>query len=257
MQVSMDRAGPMIGEGGRRRTDVVYKALLDRIYAGTYAAHARLPTERELTSEFGVSRPVIRSALARLRESGLIRSVQGSGSIVLYRPAAADGGEVDERSSIGELQRCFEFRVLIEGEAAFSAARRRTPPVLDAIRRNVETVDRHARGGEYKIGESFDFHREVARAADNPFLLKALDSVTGFIGFRIYMARSMELPNPVERLAAINAEHAQILRHIERREAEEARELMRAHIERARDLFFECLPLGRMALDAPRHAVSG
>lgn len=228
---------------GRRLSDVVYKTLLDRIYAGTYARNARLPTERELTVEFEVSRPVVRSALARLRDSGLVRSVQGSGSIVLHGAA-----QQEEQSSIGALHRCFEFRVLIEGEAAYAAARRHTAQAIEAIRRNVETVGRHAREGEYKIGESFDFHREVAKTADNPFLVQALDSITRFIGFRIYMARSMVLANPAERLAMINGEHVAILRLIERREADEARELMRAHIERARDLFLECLPLGQASL---------
>lgn len=233
-----------IGARGRRRSDVVYKTLLDRIYAGAYTRNARLPTERELTAEFDVSRPVVRNALARLRDSGLVRSVQGSGSIVLYGEAQQD----PEQSSIGALHRCFEFRVLIEGEAAWAAARRHTPQAIEGLRRNVETVDRHARGGEYKIGESFDFHREVAKTADNPFLVQALDSITRFIGFRIYMSRSMVLANPAERLAMINGEHVAILRLIERREAEEARELMRAHIERARDLFLECLPLGQATL---------
>jgi GntR family transcriptional repressor for pyruvate dehydrogenase complex len=227
---------------GRSRADIVYKTLLDRIYAGEYAKHSRLPTERDLTAEFGVSRPLVRNALARLREGGLIRSVQGSGSIVLHDRAADDAAPQD-RSSIGELQRCFEFRVLIEGEAAFLAARRCDPRALDLIRQNVELIRHHVEKGEYRIGESFDFHRAVAKASDNPFIVEALDRITEFIGFKIYMSRSMLLPKPVDRLAMINNEHSAILSHIEMRESEEARALMRAHIERARDLFLECLPL--------------
>ena len=90
---------------GRRRSDIVYKTLLDRIYSGQYGRYARLPTERELTGEFAVSRPVVRNALARLRDNGLIRSVQGSGSIVLYEHPRGNGASPGH-VSIGDFQKC-------------------------------------------------------------------------------------------------------------------------------------------------------
>lgn len=227
---------------GRRRSDVVYKTLLDRLYSGQYARFSRLPTERELTEEFEVSRPVVRNALAKLRDNGLIRSVQGSGSIVLYEHLRGDDASAGQ-VSIGDFQKCFEFRVLVEQEAAFLAARHCDRAALDVIRRNIDEVERHVQRGEYRIGKSFDFHRAIAMASENPFIVQALDHVQEFIGFKIYIARSMSLPNPVERLALINGEHSAILSLIERRESEEARDLMRSHIERARDLFLGCLPL--------------
>jgi len=227
---------------GRRRSDVVYKTLLDRLYSGQYARSSRLPTERELTEEFDVSRPVIRNALAKLRDNGLIRSVQGSGSIVLYEHARGDDASAGQ-VSIGDFQKCFEFRVLVEQEAAFLAAKHCDRAALDVIRQNIDEVDRYVQRGEYRIGKSFDFHRAIAMASENPFIVQALDRVQDFIGFKIYIARSMSLPNPVERLALINGEHSAILSLIERREGEEARALMRSHIERARDLFLGCLPL--------------
>jgi DNA-binding FadR family transcriptional regulator len=227
---------------GRRRSDVVYKTLLDRLYAGRYARYSRLPTERELTEEFQVSRPVVRNALAQLRDNGLIRSVQGSGSIVLYEYERGNGTSLGP-VSIGDFQKCFEFRVLIEQEAAYLAAKRCDRRALEAIRQNIDLVERHVQRGEYRIGESFNFHRAIATASDNPFLVQALDSVQDFIGFKIYVTRSMSLNNPIERLAMINGEHSVILSHIEHRRCDEARELMRSHIERARDLFLGCLPL--------------
>lgn len=227
---------------GRRRSDIVYKTLLDRLYSGQYARFSRLPTERELTEEFDVSRPVVRNALAKLRDNGLIRSVQGSGSIVLYEHARGDDASTGQ-VSIGDFQKCFEFRVLVEQEAAFLAARHCDRAALDVIRRNIEEVDRYVQRDEYRIGKSFDFHRAIAVASENPFIVQALDRVQDFIGFKIYIARSMSLPNPVERLAMINGEHSAILSLIEGREGEQARDLMRSHIERARDLFLGCLPL--------------
>lgn len=227
---------------GRRRSDIVYKTLLDRITSGQFGRYARLPTERELTQEFAVSRPVVRNALAKLRDNGLIRSVQGSGSIVLYEQARGNGASSGQ-VSIGDFQKCFEFRVLIEQEAAYLAAKRGDRAALDVIRQNIDEVERNVQRGEYRIGKSFDFHRAIALASENPFIVEALDRVQDFIGFKIYVARSMSLPNPVERLALVNGEHAAILSLIERRECDAARDLMRSHIERARDLFLGCLPL--------------
>ncbi len=227
---------------GKRRSDIVYKTLLDRLYAGQYARYSRLPTERELTEEFDVSRPVVRNALAKLRDNGLIRSVQGSGSIVLYEHDRGNGAKPGQ-VSIGDFHKCFEFRVLVEQEAAFLAAKHCDRRALGVIRRNIEDVDRHVQRGEYRIGKSFDFHRAIAAASENPFIVQALDRIQDFIGFKIYIARSMSLPDPVDRLAMINGEHSAILSLIERRESEAARDLMRSHIERARDLFLGCLPL--------------
>lgn len=231
---------------GRQRTDWVYRTLRDRFRAGRYPPRARLPTEREFSTEFGVSRPVVRGALARLREDGLIRSVQGSGSFVVHDTARDE--PQDMQTTVRELQRCFEFRVLIEGEAAFLAARRGGPRELAAVRANIEAVDRSREARDYQPGESFDFHRAVALASDNEFLVSALDSVARFAGFQLYMGRSATLPDPSERLAIINAEHAAILQLIERREAEEARDAMERHIERARDLFMGCLSIGQAGL---------
>ncbi|MGE0006632.1 MAG: FCD domain-containing protein [Parvibaculaceae bacterium] len=115
--------------------------------------------------------------------------------------------------------------------------------LLEVIRRNIDEIERDVQRGEYRIGKSFDFHRAIAVASQNPFIVEALVRVQDFIGFKIYMARSMSLPNPVERLALVNGEHSAILSHIERRESGAARDLMRSHIERARDLFLGCLPL--------------
>ena len=95
----------------------------------------RLPTENELAVHFRVSRPIVRRALARLREDELVRSIQGSGTVVIYQagdPASA-GGNGMVQGSVRDLQRCFEFRLLIESEAAYLAALRHNPASLKRI----------------------------------------------------------------------------------------------------------------------------
>ena len=62
------------------RADQVHDRLLADIVAGTYPLQSRLPPEEVLAQTCGVSRPVLRMALARLREDGIITSRRGSGN---------------------------------------------------------------------------------------------------------------------------------------------------------------------------------
>src|ERR671916_1388904 len=101
----------------------IYEKLFERIVAGEFPVNARLPSETDLARRFGASRPVVREALARLRDDGLIVSRQGSGSYVRRRPDQAVLQFVPV-GSIADIQRCFEFRVGLEGAAAALAAAR-------------------------------------------------------------------------------------------------------------------------------------
>ena len=94
---------------------------------------SRLPSESELSRRFGASRPIVREALARLRDDGLIVSRQGSGSYVQRRPDAAVLRFVPV-GSVADIQRCFEFRVGLEGAAAALAAERWEEEDLTEIR---------------------------------------------------------------------------------------------------------------------------
>src|SRR5215213_3421418 len=131
----MTADAPQITSGGRR-TEKVYRALLADIKEGRYEVHSRLPTENELAETFAVSRPVVRNALALLKQQGLVRSIQGSGTVVIFgpeqtRPEQETGAMLS--GSVRDLQRCFEFRILVEGEAAYTAALRHNPRTLDRM----------------------------------------------------------------------------------------------------------------------------
>ena len=105
-----------------RRSGGIYEKIFERIVSGELAVNARLPSEADLARSCGVSRPVVREALARLREDGIIVSRQGSGSYVKRRPDSAILRFIPV-SSIADVQRGFEFRAGLEGAAAALAAR--------------------------------------------------------------------------------------------------------------------------------------
>lgn len=103
--------------------DIVFERMLRAIKSGAYNPDERLPTEHELAAEFEVSRPVIREALKRLRDQGLIYSRRGAGSFVrsvgLRQPLGF--GQLE---NVADLLNCYEFRLTLEPAAAAAAATR-------------------------------------------------------------------------------------------------------------------------------------
>ena len=82
-------------DGAGSLPDRIYARVVEAILRGDFAPHNKLPTEEALSAQFGVSRPTVREALARLRSDGIIDSRRGAGSTVIRAPAA---GVVGARS---------------------------------------------------------------------------------------------------------------------------------------------------------------
>jgi GntR family transcriptional repressor for pyruvate dehydrogenase complex len=231
------------------RSDHVYQSLLDWIQEGRIPVDSKLPTEHELAQQFLVSRPVVRTAIARLREKGLVRSVQGSGTIVtadITNSANAARGDLLQ-GSVRDLQRCFEFRLLIESESAHAAALRHNPTSLKRISSCVHPTDYPFPNVDPRPGETFDFHLAVVAAADNPFFERSMELIVSQPGFQTYLRLrgATRAPDLVEHRSTINRDHLEILRLIERRQADDAREYMRYHIQSAYDALMNSIPFAR------------
>lgn len=229
------------------RSDVVYRSLLAWIEEGRIPVEGKLPTENELTQQFQVSRSVVRSAIAKLRDRGLVRSVQGSGTVVIHEgeSGATKRKEVLQGASVRDLQRCFEFRLLIESEAAYFAALRHGPASLKRISECVYPPTYDFPAFSQQPLEAFDFHQAVVAAADNPFLEKSMQMVISQPGFQVYLrlCSATKAPDPVAHRTRINGEHREILRLIERRLADDAREYMRYHIQSAYEYMINRIPV--------------
>lgn len=229
------------------RSDAVYRSLLSWIEEGRIPFEGKLPTENELTQHFQVSRPVVRAAIARLRDKGLVRSVQGSGTVVIHEieGPVTKRREVLQGSSVRDLQRCFEFRLLIESEAAYFAALRHGPASLKRISECVYPPTHSFPAVSQQPLEAFNFHQSVVAAADNPFLEESMRMIMSQPGFQVYLrlCNATKAPDPVEHRARINGEHREILRLIERRLADDAREYMRYHIQSAYEYMINRIPV--------------
>jgi GntR family transcriptional repressor for pyruvate dehydrogenase complex len=230
------------------RSDAVYRTLRGWIIEGKVPFEGRLPTENELAVHFGVSRPIIRRAIARLRDDHLVRSIQGSGTMVIYERGGAPLTLNKEmaQGSVRDLQRCFEFRLLIESEAAYLAALRHNPPSLKRISECVYPSGHEFWSTAPRPGETLSFHEAVVKAADNVFLERAMGLVMSQPGFQVYLRLrgASRVSDPAEDRSSVNQEHLEILRLIERRLADDAREYMRYHIQSAYDFIINRIPVG-------------
>ena len=135
MDLSVDEVnGATRGPRRGHLSEHIYETLRERIVTGVYGSDEKLPGEYELAASFDVSRPIVREALERLRGEGLIYSRRGAGSFARHGKSAAPlqlGFAPVE--TIADIQRCYEFRLIIEPDAAAHAARRYNEEALARI----------------------------------------------------------------------------------------------------------------------------
>ncbi len=239
-----------IGDPARspRLSDTVYESLLSGIVDGTFARNTNLPTEHELAKQFGVSRTVVRQAISRLREDGLVQSRRGSGTFVLRRPNEAMF-QFAPVSSIADIRRCFEFRSKLEGGAAEIAALHHDSAALEALEKALnaqEGIIANSRTGEPAVRDvaqgveaDCNFHMAVARASMNQFFVMTMESLRMQILFGMNLAHSLNLLQQAELLQQVYSEHSAIYQNIRDRNAQGAREAMELHIFRTRQRMFE------------------
>lgn len=228
---------------GRSMTlaDVVYERLFEYISSGQYARESKLPSENELAKTFEVSRPVIRDALKRLRDVGLIYSRQGAGSFVV----GLSDGLSEERSgsffrpaeTIADIQRCFEFREAIESATASLAARRRNAATIKQLEEIVQRLHRVTAGNSHREDIDFEFHLTIAKAANNQYFSAVLAELREQVSVGMHL-HGMALMRPNARLEESTDEHVAILDAIRAGDAEKAGERMRAHVRNSRDRLF-------------------
>ena len=228
-----DAASPLEGKlsGG------IYEQMFERIVAGEFPVNARLPSETELARRFGASRPVVREALARLREDGVIVSRQGSGSYVKRQPDAAVLRFVPV-GSIADIQRGFEFRAGLEGAAAALAASRWKDEDIAEIRRALAALERCIRNRELGVDADMQFHHAIALATHNPYHIAVQTTLQSHIALGMNLTRNLSLRDPA-RLRLVQDEHAGIVAAVEARDPRKARAAMERHIENARRRMFE------------------
>ncbi|MFF5264329.1 FadR/GntR family transcriptional regulator [Actinomadura viridis] len=210
------------------RTQQLVDTLTAHIQEGVIRPGERLPTESSLIETHGVSRTVVREAIARLKAAGLIETQHGRGSFVLARPSTT-GFDPAPRSREDVLD-LLDLRMGIEVEAAGLAADRRTEPALAALREALDGFARAAGHPSSAVNADFRFHLRIALATGNRYYG---DLIASFGPAMIIMPRERLRPARPD-FDTIVAEHANIHAAIERRDREAARAAVRVHLSNSR-----------------------
>lgn len=243
-QVGQDQVWRGVGTAARLG-DQLFDRLTQLIERGEFPEGSRLPAESELAERFGVSRPVIREALSRLRSAGTIVSRRGSGSFVQSRGSRATQNPLatfGTLTSLAQVRHCYVIRTCIESEAAFYAAENRSPGALDGLRSALDRLETAIATGQIGMDADYEFHSGVARASGNVFLVGVMEAMRTPIEFTIDLARSLALRHPMDHLLTVQAEHVRIFEAIENGDAETARISMRTHVENSCRRVFEGPP---------------
>jgi DNA-binding FadR family transcriptional regulator len=197
------------------------------IRAGILPAGSRLPAERTLADQLGISRSTLRQALTALVQSGHLTATRGrrGGTFVTERPPLV---ELDGKRLGREAWAVLEMRVAIETGATLLAAERGEPEGFDRLDELVARMAEVAAGedfGDYRRAD-IRFHIGIAQAASSPRLVAEMTELQGQMSGLITL-----IPHPPEVLTHSNDQHRRLIGLLRRRNKTRAVELMREHLE--------------------------
>lgn len=198
------------------------------IVDGEFPAGSRLPSERDLSVQLGVSRPSLREALIALEVEGYIEVHMGSG-IYVCGPSPAREGEIDLSTQEGPLE-LIRARAMLEGEVASVAAKNAKKAHIDAIEDAFRQMVEHTSAGINPLEADRLFHIRVAEATGNSVLVglvtQLFDARLGPLFNRLHSHF-----DTVDVWRDAIAEHARILKALRARDPEMARAAMRRHMD--------------------------
>lgn len=214
----------------RSLADTVTREMTAHILAGDWAPGQRLPTEKELGQQFGVSRAVLREAISRLKSEGYVETYQGKGAFVAEDPGcAAFRLQIDTLPGESTAEHVFELRALVERACAELAAQRRTEHDLETMRRALADMRAAYENGGLGLEADIRFHEAVAMATHNPVLQRFVQFVGTHVRELIRLAR-LSVAKYENKITDVDKEHSAILRAIEKRDARAARLAAQTHL---------------------------
>jgi DNA-binding FadR family transcriptional regulator len=203
------------------------------IASGEFPAGSRLPPERDLAKQLGVSRPSVREALIALEVEGLVEVRIGSGIYVLGRHGA--GGRPEADATVEAAAGPFELlraRYVIEGECAALAAKSARKPQVAAIEEALDQMRRELDGGQQPLVGDRQFHLRIAEATGNGALVAVVKMLWDERAGPLYQQLEHHYDAPGLWVAAM-AEHRTVLAAIAAHDVTGARAAMQRHLNHA------------------------
>ena len=215
----------------RRLSDEAYSQIFAQLSRRNYAVGEKIPSEKDLASTLQISRPVLREALTRLQDDGLLEARRGAGTFVVRLPPP-ETSVLDTDGTAPEYIRTYEVRQAIEPEAARFAARRLTPESERTLAAALKDLKAAVMGTGNSQAEDFHFHLSIARATRNLLFVDQL------MVFQNALKGSMVVTESVVRsrslLQVVYAEHEAIFEAIKSRDEDLAAVMMAHHVAQVR-----------------------
>ncbi|WP_082491898.1 FadR/GntR family transcriptional regulator [Duganella sp. Leaf126] len=224
-----DHAAPAPG----RLADRAYAGIVQLIADAPLAIGARLPSETALAASFGMSRTIVREALARLASDGITQTRLGAGSYVKRRPSARLGSHMP-MDALATTLGTFEVRFVLEAEAARLAAQRRSPQQLEAIEQALEALRAALLSNAPAHAEDWQLHRLIAEATANAAFAQVLDQLQEQVMRIMHAGVDISRARPPEVIKVMMDEHDLIVEAIRAQDADGAALAMRWHLSQGR-----------------------
>ncbi len=231
----MNASNPFRTIGSKERlVDRVVNEIEELIITGRLQPETKLPPERELADQLGVSRTVIREAVRILVTKGLLETKHGVGTVVrqmtreqVVEPLTLylrtqNGGQI----SFGDL---YQVRMILEVEIAGLAASQATETELALLQRIINSMEAVQDEPDLLAAHDADFHSALARMTHNPLLIVLVDSIRDLL--QEYIARVTPYLDPRQENLP---HHYNLLERIQAGDVEGARQAMRENLEQMR-----------------------
>lgn len=212
------------------------------ILRGILRPGERLPSERELSERLGVSRPILREAVAELQDRGLLVSKASAGIFVADVLGSAFSESLVKLFASDD-EAVFDyiaFRRDLEGLAAERAARLASDADLQVIAKHLERMEEASRGRNQEKDAQLDaeFHMSIVEASHNVIMLHMMRSMFELLRSGVFYNRQVMFRQKTTRRTLLD-HHRIINDAIQRRDPVGAREAVEHHLDFVRDALRE------------------
>jgi GntR family transcriptional repressor for pyruvate dehydrogenase complex len=218
-----------IPEGGTQHVVTHVRALIEH---GELRPGDRLPAERDLARQIGVSRPTVRAGLRALAAMGVVQSRHGSGTYIPDGPPMLGSEPLSFLAALHGFTRddMYEARRILEVGAVGLAAERATPEQLASLAEEVANLFASLTEPFKYLVHDISFHRTLAAASGNPIIATLVEMVSALYYGRRRQTAARALESDLRDAAEM---HRRIYQAVRAHDPDEARRLMHAHLLQA------------------------
>lgn len=224
------RRAERVTEGGSEQVVAHVRGLIER---KALRPGDRLPPERELAAQIGVSRPTLRMGLHALAAMGCVQSRHGAGTFIPAGPPVLDSGALSLQAALHDFThtQMYDARRILEVGAAGLAAECATPEQIASLAEEVTSLFASMDNPQRFLVHDINFHRQVAAASGNPIIAAVVEMVSAL--YYEQRRETAEQASDRDLRDAADA-HREIYQTIRARDAEAARRAMNEHLLRSR-----------------------